>query len=162
MDRGPSGPLLGWWSGGHDDGAVAGGDGEVPFGVEGEAPVLGVEVVVVVFAQRHEELDVGVAAVVPVDEVVGFGVRDVGVAAGDHASPVHGAQCPPLVAGRESTGAARMQRDRGDERVTELIDGRHGPALADDDARTVDDDRDEPGASGHPSQGFDREIDPAS
>ena len=61
----------------------------------------GVEEVVVVFAQRDEEFDVGVAAVVPVDEVVWFGLGDVGVAAGDHASPVHGSQGAALVAGRE-------------------------------------------------------------
>ncbi len=64
-------------------------------------PVLGVEEVVVVFAHGHEEFDVGVAAVFPVDEVVGFGLGHVGVAAGDHASPVHGSQRPALIASGE-------------------------------------------------------------
>jgi len=52
--------------------------------------VLGVEEVVVVFADRQEEFDVGVAAVFPVDEVVWFGLGHVILAAGETAVPVHG------------------------------------------------------------------------
>ena len=92
--------MVGWWSGAHD-GASLLRDGEASIGVEGELPVLRVEEVVVVFADRHEEFDVGVAAVFPVDEVVWFGLGHVGVAAGDHASPVHRAQRPALIASGE-------------------------------------------------------------
>ena len=61
-----------------------------------------------------------------------------------------------------ATAAAVVERHRPEQRVAELIEGRHRPPLADHDAVAIDHHRDEPRPPGHGLQRLDREVDGAA
>lgn len=80
---------VGWWG---DGDVVAGADGEDPVGAQDELEPFGVDEGVVAVAEQDEVVEVGAAAVGPVDDVVSVELR-VARAAGEAAAlAVEGAE----------------------------------------------------------------------
>ena len=92
-------------------GSVTEGDVEVGVGEQFEVEVVAVDVVVVTVAEQHQVLEVCIALVAPVVDVVGVAPGDFAVAARESAAAIasshsteqvfgHGVGCPPVVQDR--------------------------------------------------------------